>query len=98
MSQISLPDELIREFCRRNGIKRLSLFGSVLRDDFRPNSDVDVLIEFVHGRSAGLLAMARMERELSELFGRKVDLRTPAELSSYFREEVLKHSEIRYAA
>jgi uncharacterized protein len=98
MSQISVPDELIREFCRRNGIERLSLFGSVLRDDFRPNSDVDVLIEFVPGRSAGLLAMARLERELSELFGRKVDLRTPAELSSYFREEVLQHSEIRYAA
>ncbi|MGD0843329.1 MAG: nucleotidyltransferase family protein [Geobacteraceae bacterium] len=98
MSQISVPDELIREFCQRNGIKRLSLFGSVLRADFRPNSDIDVLIEFVPGNSAGLLAMARMERELSELFGRKVDLRTPAELSSYFRDEVLKHSETRYAA
>jgi uncharacterized protein len=98
MSQISVPDELIREFCRKNGIRRLSLFGSVLRDDFRPNSDVDVLIEFAPGSSAGLLAMARMERELSEIFGRKVDLRTPAELSSYFREEVLTHSEIRYAA
>jgi predicted nucleotidyltransferase len=95
---ISVPDELIRVFCLRNGIKSLSLFGSVLRDDFRANSDVDVLIEFAPGNAAGLLAMARMERELSEIFGRKVDLRTPAELSSYFREEVLKHSETRYAA
>ena len=64
MSQISVPDELIREFCRRNGIKRLSLFGSVLRADFRSNSDIDVLIEFVPGNSARRSAMARMEREL----------------------------------
>ncbi len=98
MPQIKISDELLREFCRKNGIKKLSLFGSVLRDDFRPDSDIDVLVEFAPGNTAGLLALARMERELSELFGRKVDLRTPAELSNYFRDEVLKHSETRYAA
>lgn len=98
MTRINVPDELIHEFCLKNRIRKFSLFGSVLKDNFRPESDIDILVEFMPGQRVGFLAMARMERELTEIFGRKVDLRTPAELSSYFREDVLKHAEIRYAA
>ncbi|HEX2988819.1 MAG TPA: nucleotidyltransferase family protein [Chloroflexota bacterium] len=97
-ARIELDREKIGEFCRRHHIRRLSLFGSVLRQDFRPDSDVDVLIEFEPGKAAGLIRLAGMEQELSELVGRKVDLRTPAELSRYFREEVLATAEVQYAA
>jgi hypothetical protein len=78
-------------------VARLALFGSILRDDFRPDSDVDVLVEFLPGRVPGLLGMAAMERELSELVGRKVDMRTAAELSRYFRADVVHGSEVQYA-
>ena len=88
----------IADFCRRNSIKSLSLFGSALRDDFRPDSDVDMLVEFQPGREPGLLRLAAMERELSEMIGRKVDLRTPEDLSRYFREEVISTAEALYAA
>jgi len=83
--QINIPQETIAAFCRQNYIRRLSLFGSVLRDDFRPDSDIDVLVEFEPGAVVGLFDIARMERELSHLLGRKVDLRTPGDLSGYFR-------------
>ncbi len=89
----------IAEFCRKNHVRRLALFGSVLRDDFRPDSDVDVLVEFEPGHVPGLLRLAGMEHELSELFaGRRVDLRTPADLSRYFRDEVLSTARIQYDA
>ncbi|MBI5638489.1 MAG: nucleotidyltransferase family protein [Nitrospinae bacterium] len=88
----------IAAFCKARHIRKLALFGSVLCGDFRPDSDIDVLVEFEPGHSPGLLKMAGFEIELSELFGRKVDLRTPAELSKYFRDEVLRHYEVRYAA
>jgi predicted nucleotidyltransferase len=89
----------IAEFCRKNHVRRLALFGSVLRDDFRPDSDVDVLVEFEPGHVPGLLRLAGMERELSELFGgRRVDLRTPADLSRYFRDEVLSTARVQYDA
>ncbi len=94
---ISFPKESIAQFCKRNHIRRLALFGSVLREDFRPDSDVDVLVEFDPGHTAGLLRMAGLEMELSEVLGRKVDLRTPAELSRYFRDEVVRTSEVQYA-
>ena len=87
----------IAEFCRRHHIRRLALFGSVLRDDFRPDSDVDVLVEFEPGQRVGLIRLAGMELELSNVIGRWVDLRTPAELSHYFREEVLASAEVQYA-
>ena len=90
-------DELA-EFCRRNHIRRLSLFGSVLGDDFGPGSDVDVLVDFEPGHRIGLIKMAGMEIELSRLFGRKVDLRTPQDLSRYFRDEVVSSAEVQYAA
>lgn len=99
MFQVSLDREEIAGFCRKHHVRRLSLFGSVLRDDFGPDSDVDVLVEFEPGHVPGLLRVARMERELSGLFaGRKVDLRTPADLSRYFREEVLSTAEVQYDA
>ena len=97
MARIDLDQAAVEAFCRKHGLRRLSLFGSVLRDDFRPDSDVDVLVEFREGVRAGYLTMAAMERELSQLLGRRVDLRTPAELSRYFRDDVLQAAEVRYA-
>ena len=93
---IEIPKEKIAQFCRRYHIVKLALFGSVLRDDFRPDSDVDVLVEFEPGHTVGLLRMAGLEMELSEMLGRKVDLRTPADLSRYFRDEVVRASEVQY--
>jgi hypothetical protein len=87
----------IAEFCRRHHIRRLSLFGSMLRDDFGPDSDVDVLVEFEAGRTPGLAFFA-MQDELSALVGRKVDLNTPQCLSRYFRDEVLQQAEDIYVA
>ena len=95
---IRVPRNKIVEFCRHNHIRTLALFGSVLRDDFGSESDIDVLVEFRSGHVPGFLRLARMERELSVLFdGRKVDMRTPGELSRYFREEVVASSEVQYA-
>jgi len=93
---IDIPRKDLPEFCQRHHIGRLSLFGSILRDDFRPDSDVDFLVEFETGKTPGLLGLAGMEIELSELIGRKVDLRTAKELSRYFREEVLTEAERLY--
>lgn len=78
-----------------NGIRRLAFFGSVLRDDFDKDSDIDVLVEFEPGVSVGLCFFA-IERELSELLGKKVDLNTPAFLSKYFRDEVMAEAEVQY--
>ena len=96
--RIDIPREEIAEFCRRNHIRRLLLYGSVLRKDFGTDSDVDVLVEFKPGRCPGFFGLARMERELSVILGgRKVDLRTPQELSRYFRDEVLLSAKVQYA-
>ncbi|HTY24901.1 MAG TPA: nucleotidyltransferase family protein [Desulfomonilaceae bacterium] len=92
-----IPQALIEDFCRKHHIRKLSFFGSFLREDFGPDSDIDVLVEFDSGHIPGLLAVSRMERELSELLnGRKVDLRTPEDLSRYFRDEVMSEAEVRY--
>ena len=88
----------IADFCRRSRIRRLSFFGSVLRDDFRPESDVDVLVEFDPDAVVGYFAMARMERELGELFARRVDFRTPQEISRHFRDKVLEEAQETYVA
>ena len=95
-ANIVIEREKIADFCRRHHIRKLSLFGSVLRDDFRPDSDVDVLTEFEPGATPGLIRLAGMEIELSEILGRKADLRTPAELSRYFRDEVVKLAQVQY--
>jgi predicted nucleotidyltransferase len=97
-AHIDVPKERIAEFCRRNHIRRLALFGSVLRDDFGPDSDVDVLVEFEPGTRVGLLRLAGMEMELSALVGRKVDLNTPGFLSDDFRDRVLAEAEVAYDA
>lgn len=94
-SRIPIPGEQIAEFCHRHHIRRLSLFGSVLRDDFRPESDVDVLVEFEPGHVPGFEFIA-IQDELTDLLGRKVDLNTPACLSRYFRERVLSQAEVQF--
>lgn len=97
-TSLSIPRERIATFCREHGIRRLAIFGSALREDFRSDSDVDVLVEFEPDRIPGLLGMARLERELSPIFGgRKVDLRTPDDLSRYFRQSVVEEAEVQYA-
>jgi predicted nucleotidyltransferase len=98
VANMHVPEGELSAFCRRSGIKRLSLFGSVLTERFSDASDVDVLVEFERGRQVGYLRMAAMERELSKLFGdRKIDLRTPGELSKYFRDEVMRTAAVQYA-
>ena len=92
-----LPMNEISAFCRRNGIRKLSLYGSALGENFHLDSDVDLLVEFEPSRKVGMIKMAALERELSEMIGRKVDLRTVAELSRYFRTEVLENCEVQYA-
>ena len=94
-ARIPVPHERIADFCRRHHIRRLALFGSVLRDDFRADSDVDVLAEFEPGQTPGF-AFVRVQDELSQILGRRVDLRTPNELSKYFRDEVLAEAEELY--
>ena len=96
-ARIALDRVRIGQFCRMHHIRRLSLFGSVLRDDFGPESDVDVLVEFEPGHTPGFAYFA-IEVELSEIVGRKVDLNTPQFLSSYFRDDVLAEAEDLYVA
>ena len=96
--RVSLDHDKLAEFCRRNHIKKLSLFGSVLTERFGPDSDVDFLVEFEPHNGPGYFGLARMERELSELVGRRVDLRTPFELSRYFRDEVVAGAQVQYSA
>jgi len=95
--RIPIPRGRIADFCRRHHIRRLALFGSVLREDFTPESDVDVLVEFEPGTRLGF-AFFDIEQELSQILGRRVDLRTPQELSKYFRDEVLAEAEELYVA
>ncbi|MCC7355946.1 MAG: nucleotidyltransferase family protein [Anaerolineae bacterium] len=94
---LEIPRDEVAAFCRRHHIRRLSLFGSVLRDDFGPGSDVDVLVEFEPGHVPGL-AFISMQDELSEILGRKVDLHTPKSLSRYFRERVQREAEPQYVS
>ena len=96
--EIQLPRDKIADFCKRNRIRKLSFFGSALKGELRKNSDIDLLVEFQPGEMPSLFDLARMERELSKLLhGRKVDLRTPNELSRYFRDEVLSTASVQYA-
>jgi predicted nucleotidyltransferase len=97
MVRRNIPSAGLAEFCRRNRIHRLSLFGSMLRGEDRPDSDIDLLVEFHPGQEPTFFGLAAMERELSTLFGgRRVDLRTPEDLSRYFREAVLATAEVQY--
>ncbi len=95
---LSIPKAELASFCRMHDIRWLAIFGSALRADFGPNSDIDVLVEFIEGRSPGLLGIAGLEIELSALFGgRNVDLRTPQDLSRHFRQDVLDKTVVQYA-
>jgi hypothetical protein len=96
VTRIPIDKEKVAEFCKRRRIRKLSLFGSVLRDDFGPESDVDVLVEFEPGYAPGL-EFFTIEMELSEMIGRKVDLNTPNFLGKRFREKTLEESEPQYA-
>lgn len=96
-SRIEIDRDAVAAFCRRHHVRRLALFGSVLRDDFTPSSDIDVLVEFEPGHIPGL-AFFSMESELSGILGRQVDLNTPGFLSRYFRDQVLAEAETQYVA
>ena len=87
----------IAKFCKKNHIRKLALFGSVLREDFRPDSDIDILVEFEEGHIPGF-AFFSLQSELAEILGRKVDLHTPRFLSRYFRDQVIAASQVQYAA
>ena len=95
--RVAVDRDRIAEFCRRNHVRRLALFGSVLRADFGPTSDVDVLVEFQPGTRVGLRFFA-MERELSEILGRQVDLNTPGFLSAEILKDALAEAEVLYVA
>ena len=94
-TRISIDRQQIADFCRKHHIRKLSLFGSVLRGDFRPDSDIDVLVEFEPGHAPGW-EFFDMEAELSQILGRKADLNTPGFLSRFFRQRVLAEAEIQY--
>jgi predicted nucleotidyltransferase len=97
-NRLSLSPAQIREFCGRHHIVRLAFFGSVLTEDFGPESDVDMLVEFDSAHVPGLLRLAAMEREMSQILGgRRVDIRTPRDLSRYFREDVVSRAVVQYA-
>ncbi len=96
LTQVTLDSAKLVEFCQRHPIRKLSLFGSILRDDFTTKSDVDFLVEFSPGAKVGFFELVRMEDELTNLIGRKVDLRTPQDLSRYFRQEVLDEAVVQY--
>ena len=94
--RVNITKDEIADFCQKNHIMKFAFFGSVLRDDFRSDSDVDILVEFGPDARIGFMRLVGMERELSEIVGRKVDLRTPKELSRYFRDEIIAEAEIQY--
>jgi uncharacterized protein len=91
-----MPKNKLVEFCKRNHIRKLSIFGSAIRGQLGPESDIDLLVEFETNHTPGLFSIVKMEMELSEVLGRKVDLRTPEDLSQYFRDEVIRDAELQY--
>jgi predicted nucleotidyltransferase len=94
---VDISGDIIEAFCTKHYISKLSVFGSALRADFSSDSDIDILVEFCPGHTPGLIKLAGIEIELSEILGRKVDLRTPQDLSRYFRQEVIDSAEVQYA-
>ena len=95
---IEIDSEKITEFCRKHHLTKLALFGSVLTERFGPEIDVDVLFEYDAEHVPSLFDVARMEREMSDILGRKADMRTPEDLSRYFRDEVVRHALVQYVA
>ncbi len=97
-ARVSIPKHRIAEFCKRNRIRRLSFFGSVLREDFSQDSDIDILVEFEPGTRVGLIRLSGLEIELGNILGRKVDLNTSGFLSKYYRDQVLAEADVQYDA
>ncbi|MFH0998472.1 MAG: nucleotidyltransferase family protein [Pseudomonadota bacterium] len=95
--QLPIDPDVLAHFCTQHQIRSLSLFGSMLKGSERPDSDIDLLVEFEPGKEPGLLGMGQIEAELGSLLGRRVDLRTAQDLSRYFRDEVLRTAEVQYA-
>jgi len=95
--RVKFPDGLLDAFCKRNSIQKLSFFGSVLRSDFRADSDVDMLVEFTEGKTPSLLRMVGLEIELARTVGRKVDLRTPEDIGRYMRGRIMGEAQLQYA-
>jgi predicted nucleotidyltransferase len=93
---LELPAQAVEAFCRKYHIRKLSLFGSVLRPDFHPDSDIDVLVEFEPGHVPGFITLGVMHVELAEILGREVDIKTPASLSVYFRQDVLDQAQTQF--
>lgn len=98
LNGVNFPLDRLAEICRRYGAHGLSLFGSILRDDFTADSDVDVLVDFLPQTRIGLIGMANMEAEIGEAVGRRIDLRTPRDLSRHFRDEVVSRARPLHAA
>jgi uncharacterized protein len=96
--RLTISEHELKEYCQRHGIVRLALFGSILGENYSTDSDIDMLVEFAPDAAPGYLTLAGMELELAQLLGREVDLRTAAELSHYFRDEVIQASQVQYAA
>ena len=94
---IAIPKDKVADFCRRHHIQKLAVFGSALGDDFGPDSDVDMLVEFEKDWEPGFMGLASMERELSSIIGWQADIRTPEDLSRLFRDEVINAAEVQYA-
>jgi len=93
-----IPKSKLMEFCKKNHIRKLSVFGSAIRGELQPDSDIDLLVEFEEGFTPGLFSIIKMEMQLTEMLGRKVDLRTPEDLSQYFRDEVVQNAKLQYQA
>lgn len=93
-----IPRDKLADFCKRNHIEKLSVFGSCVRGELQPDSDIDILVEFEQDLTPGLFTIVKMEMELTEMLGRKVDMRTAEDLSRYFRDEVVQNAELQYPA
>jgi len=91
-----MPEGKLMKFCKRNHIRKLSVFGSAIRGELQQDSDIDLLVEFEQGHTPGLFSIVKMEMELAEMIGRKVDLRTAEDLSQYFRDEVIRNAKVQY--
>jgi uncharacterized protein len=95
---LTVDADTLRAFCRRHGIRSLRLFGSAMRGELRPDSDIDLLVDFEPGRTPGLFTIAQLELDLQEMLGRDVDLRTASDLSPHFRDEVVTSARVLYDA
>jgi len=93
-----MPKDKLAGFCKKSHIRKLSIFGSAIHGQVGPDSDIDLLVEFEQGHTPGLFSIVKMEMELTEMLGRKADLRTPEDLSRYFRDEVLQNAKLQYQA